>query len=99
MTDRVVELVNAASERWQAFFNAGDATGCASCYKADVKMVAAPFGNSVSIGSELACPVRECCSIGQNGSGGVGAIKLLIRTGFKQRFRQLARRDVRSIRR
>jgi uncharacterized protein (TIGR02246 family) len=44
MTDRVVEVVNAASERWQAFFNAGDAAGCASCYEADAKMVAAPFG-------------------------------------------------------
>ena len=47
MSDDVIDVVNAASDRWKAFFNAGDAAGCASCYEADATMVAAPFGTFV----------------------------------------------------
>ena len=33
-----------ASADWKAYFNAGDAAGCASCYEEDAIMVAKPFG-------------------------------------------------------
>ena len=44
MTTTVKEATAAASAKWQAFFNAGDPGGCASCYEADATMVATPFG-------------------------------------------------------
>lgn len=47
MSNDVIEVVNAASEKWKASFNAGDAAGCASCYEEDATMVAAPFGTFV----------------------------------------------------
>ena len=33
-----------ASEKWRAFFNRGDAAGCASLYEENARMIAAPFG-------------------------------------------------------
>jgi len=33
-----------ASETWRAFFNQGDAAGCASMYEENAKMIATPFG-------------------------------------------------------
>ena len=44
MTNSVKDATAAASARWQSFFNAGDPSGCASCYEPEAVMVAAPFG-------------------------------------------------------
>ena len=48
MTDeekqKVIAAVEAASEKWKAAFNGGDAAGCAAQYEADAVMNAKPFG-------------------------------------------------------
>lgn len=44
MTGSIEDAVWAASEKWQAAFNAGDAAECASCYEEDATIVATPFG-------------------------------------------------------
>lgn len=44
MTQDLIDATQAASARWKAFFNAGDAAGCASCYEETATMVATPFG-------------------------------------------------------
>ncbi|MEO1091263.1 MAG: DUF4440 domain-containing protein [Pseudomonadota bacterium] len=44
MTTTIETATKAASSRWQAAFNAGDAAGCAACYEAAALMVAKPFG-------------------------------------------------------
>jgi len=40
----VLATVQAASRKWMAAFNAGDAAGCAANYEDDAVMVAKPFG-------------------------------------------------------
>jgi len=40
----VLAAVQAASRKWMAAFNAGDAAGCAANYETDAVMVAQPFG-------------------------------------------------------
>ncbi|MEM7226478.1 MAG: nuclear transport factor 2 family protein [Pseudomonadota bacterium] len=40
----VRSAVEAASRRWQAAFNGGDAAGCAAAYETGAVMTAAPFG-------------------------------------------------------
>lgn len=47
MAETMKEATIAASQRWKAFFNGGDAAGCASCYEENAKMVATPFGTYV----------------------------------------------------
>ena len=47
MTNPVEEATAVATARWRAFFNNGDAAGCASCYEEGAKMIAAPFGTFV----------------------------------------------------
>lgn len=46
MTDqtKIIDALNAASERWKNAFNTGDAAGCAAQYEADAVMNAKPFG-------------------------------------------------------
>lgn len=44
MSQSLIPETVAASEKWRAFFNAGNAAGCASMYEADAEMIAAPFG-------------------------------------------------------
>ena len=44
MTQDVMARTKEASEKWKAYFNAGDAAGCASMYEADATMVVTPFG-------------------------------------------------------
>ena len=44
MTSDLESAVKAASARWKACFNAGDAAGCASCYEDHARMVAKPLG-------------------------------------------------------
>ncbi len=44
MSNTIEEAAKSGSERWKAFFNAGDAAGCASCYEAEATMIAKPFG-------------------------------------------------------
>ena len=40
----VLDIVKKASEQWQAYFNAGDASGCAGQYEKDAIMQVKPFG-------------------------------------------------------
>lgn len=40
----VITAAKAASEKWKAAFNAGDAAGCAACYEEAAVVVAKPFG-------------------------------------------------------
>lgn len=47
MTNKTEAAAHAASQQWKAFFNAGDAAGCASCYEENAIMVAQPFGTFV----------------------------------------------------
>ena len=47
MAHAMEQATAAASAQWKAYFNSGDAAGCASCYEDDAKMVAAPFGTFV----------------------------------------------------
>ncbi len=54
MSTMIVDAAKAASERWQSFFNAGDAAGCASCYEDNAVMVAKPFGEFVGRDAILA---------------------------------------------
>lgn len=42
--EEVIAAVEAASERWKAAFNSGDAVGCAAQYEHDAVMHARPFG-------------------------------------------------------
>lgn len=44
MHDSLISRTIEASRKWQAFFNQGDAAGCASMYEEDAQMVAKPFG-------------------------------------------------------
>ena len=43
-TSRVIEAVQAASQKWKNAFNSGNAKGCAECYEEDAVMEAKPFG-------------------------------------------------------
>jgi len=47
MTNMVETATATASARWKAFFNNGNAAGCASCYEEGATMVATPFGTFV----------------------------------------------------
>ena len=47
MADDLISKTVAASEQWQAFFNQGNAKGCASMYEEDAEMVAGGFGTFV----------------------------------------------------
>ncbi|TQV77937.1 nuclear transport factor 2 family protein [Denitrobaculum tricleocarpae] len=40
----VVAAAKAASEKWKAAFNAGDAAACAACYEETAVVIAKPFG-------------------------------------------------------
>ena len=44
MTQDIKTAALAASDKWQATFNAGNGEGCADFYEEDALMVAAPFG-------------------------------------------------------
>ncbi|WP_282610731.1 nuclear transport factor 2 family protein [Pelagibius sp. Alg239-R121] len=41
----IVAAAKAASEKWKAAFNAGDAEACAACYEQTAVVVAKPFGS------------------------------------------------------
>ena len=40
----VITAARAASEKWKAAFNGGDAAACAACYEESAVVVAKPFG-------------------------------------------------------
>ncbi len=54
MSTTIVDAAKAASEKWQTFFNVGDAAGCASCYEENAVMIAKPFGEFVGRAAILA---------------------------------------------
>ena len=41
----VVAAAQAASEKWKAAFNRGDAAACAACYEEGALVIAKPFGS------------------------------------------------------
>jgi ketosteroid isomerase-like protein len=45
--DTLIQAVEAASSRWKAGFNSGNAAQCAAQYEADATMHARPFGTFV----------------------------------------------------
>ena len=44
MQQQLIAKTREASERWQRYFNQGDASGCASMYEQKAEMIAKPFG-------------------------------------------------------
>jgi len=44
VTAMLIRKTQEASQKWQRFFNAGDAAGCASLYEEEAVMEAKPFG-------------------------------------------------------
>jgi len=44
MSNELINKTIEASEQWKAFFNQGNAAGCASMYEQDTQMIAKPFG-------------------------------------------------------
>lgn len=44
MSQQLIDKTRQASEKWQSYFNQGDAGGCASMYELEAEMVATPFG-------------------------------------------------------
>lgn len=45
MHQHLIEKTRAASQQWQAYFNQGNAAGCASMYEESADMHAKPFGH------------------------------------------------------
>ena len=45
MQQQLIAKTREASERWQRYFNQGDASGCASMYEQKADMIAKPFGH------------------------------------------------------